>query len=158
MAAQASTDAQGEMLDIIAFRLRDQEFCVKTTTIREIRGWVPSTPIPHSPPEVIGVINLRGLIIPIIDLAYKLGMKGTEADERSAIVVAEVHKMVIGLLVDRVSDILTIPASQVQAIPDVASSFNNTFSEGIIANADGMICFLNLSKMFAEKQLQELAA
>jgi purine-binding chemotaxis protein CheW len=66
--------------------------------------------------------------------------------------------MVIGLLVDRVSDILTIPASQVQAIPDVASSFNNTFSEGIIANADGMICFLNLSKMFAEKQLQELAA
>ena len=88
----------GETLEIIAFRLHDQEFCVKTTTIREIRGWAPSTPIPHSPPEVIGVMNLRGSVIPIIDLAYKLGMKSTVANERSAIVVAEVHNMVIGSL------------------------------------------------------------
>ncbi|MEY9628209.1 chemotaxis signal transduction protein [Sinorhizobium fredii] len=86
----------GETLEIIAFRLHDQEFCVKTTTIREIRGWAPSTPIPHSPPEVIGVMNLRGTVIPIIDLAHKLGMKSTVANERSAIVVAEVHNMVIG--------------------------------------------------------------
>ena len=65
----------GDTLEIIAFRLHDQEFCVKTTTIREIRGWAPSTPIPHAPADVIGVMNLRGTVIPIIDLAYKLGMK-----------------------------------------------------------------------------------
>ena len=64
-----------ETLEIIAFRLHDQEFCVKTTTIREIRGWAPSTPIPHSPADVLGVMNLRGTVIPIIDLAHKLGMK-----------------------------------------------------------------------------------
>jgi purine-binding chemotaxis protein CheW len=153
-----TTKASGETLDIIAFRLRDQEFCVKTTTIREIRGWAPSTPIPHAPPEVVGVMNLRGSIIPIIDLAYKLGMKSTEADQRSAIVVAEVHSMVIGMLVDRVSDILTVAASQIQPIPDVATSINSNFSEGIIANGDSMICFLNLSKMFHEKEMEELAA
>ncbi len=147
-----------ETLEIIAFRLHDQEFCVKTTTIREIRGWAPSTPIPHSPPEVIGVMNLRGSVIPIIDLAYKLGMKSTEANERSAIVVAEVHNMVVGMLVDRVSDILTIPGNQVQPVPDINSSFDKSFSEGIIANADGMICFLNLAKMFREKEMDELAA
>ena len=90
----------GDTLEIIAFRLHEQEFCVKTTTIREIRGWAPSTPIPHSPPDVIGVMNLRGTVIPIIDLAHKLGMKSTEANERSAIVVAEVHSMVVGLVVD----------------------------------------------------------
>ena len=60
----------GDTLEIIAFRLHEQEFCVKTTTIREIRGWAPSTPIPHSPPDVIGVMNLRGTVIPIIDLAH----------------------------------------------------------------------------------------
>ena len=154
----SSTSFGGDTLEIIAFRLHDQEFCVKTTTIREIRGWAPSTPIPHSPADVIGVMNLRGSVIPIIDLAYKLGMKSTVANERSAIVVAEVHNMVIGMLVDRVSDILTIPASQVQPVPEVSASFDKTFSEGIIATENGMICFLNLSKMFKGTDLEELAA
>ena len=153
-----STSFNGEMLEIIAFRLHDQEFCVKTTTIREIRGWAPSTPIPHSPPEIIGVMNLRGSVIPIIDLAYKLGMKSTVANERSAIVVAEVHTMVIGMLVDRVSDILTIPSSQVQPVPEVTASFDKTFCEGIIANENGMICFLNLAKMFKDNELDDIAA
>ncbi|MGR6429539.1 chemotaxis protein CheW [Rhizobium sp. PAMB 3182] len=147
-----------ENLEIIAFRLHDQEFCVKTTTIREIRGWAPSTPIPHSPPEVIGVMNLRGSVIPIIDLAKKLGMPSTVANERSAIVVAEVHNMVIGMLVDRVSDILTIPSIQIQPVPEISASFDKSFSEGIIASEEGMICFLNLAKMFKESEAEEMVA
>lgn len=153
-----TTNYTGESLEIIAFRLHDQEFCVKTTTIREIRGWAPSTPIPHSPPEVIGVMNLRGSVIPIIDLAYKLGMESTKANERSAIVVAEVHNMVIGMLVDRVSDILTVAGSQIQPVPEVTASFDRSYSEGIIANENGMICFLNLAKMFREKEMEDVAA
>jgi purine-binding chemotaxis protein CheW len=158
MATINSTNFSGDTLEIIAFRLHDQEFCVKTTTIREIRGWAPSTPIPHAPADVIGVMNLRGSVIPIIDLAYKLGMKSTQANERSAIVVAEVHSMVIGMLVDRVSDILTISSSQVQPVPEVTASFDRTFCEGIIATENGMICFLNLAKMFKENEAEELAA
>lgn len=159
MAQLANNSAvSGESLDIIAFRLRDQEFCVKTTTIREIRGWAPSTPIPHAPPEVVGVMNLRGSIIPIIDLAYKLGMQSTAADKRSAIVVAEVHSMVIGLLVDRVSDILTVAASQIQPIPQVAASAGGNYSEGIVAHGESMICFLDLARMFEETEMRELAA
>ena len=158
MATINSASYGGENLEIIAFRLHDQEFCVKTTTIREIRGWAPSTPIPHSPADVIGVMNLRGSVIPIIDLAYKLGMKSTVANERSAIVVAEVHNMVIGMLVDRVSDILTIQSGQVQPVPEVTASFDKSYSEGIIANENGMICFLNLAKMFKESEADELAA
>ena len=153
-----STSFNGEMLEIIAFRLHDQEFCVKTTTIREIRGWAPSTPIPHSPPEIIGVMNLRGSVIPIIDLAYKLGMKSTVANERSAIVVAEVHNMVIGLVVDRVSDILTIQGNQVQPVPEITTSFDKSYAEGIIANETGMICFLNLARMFKEREMDDMAA
>lgn len=159
MATINSTSSfSGDMLEIIAFRLHDQEFCVKTTTIREIRGWAPSTPIPHSPADVIGVMNLRGSVIPIIDLAYKLGMTSTVANERSAIVVAEVHNMVIGMLVDRVSDILTIAAEQVQPVPEVTASFDRAYCEGIIATENGMICFLNLAKMFKESEAEELAA
>ncbi|MFK4259497.1 chemotaxis protein CheW [Agrobacterium tumefaciens] len=138
----------GDTFEIIAFRLHDQEFCVHTTSIREIRGWRPATPIPHAPADVIGVMNLRGIVIPIIDLANKLGMQSTVPNERSAIVVAEVHGMVIGLVVDRVSDILTVATSRLQPVPEIGGSESPCFVDGIIAQPDGMICFLNLERMF----------
>ena len=149
--------ANSDSLEIIAFRLNNREFCVRTIAIREIRGWAPSTPIPHSPPEVVGVMNLRGSVIPIIDLARKLGIPSTEANERSAIVVADVHNMAIGLLVDGVSDILTVTTSQIQPVPRI-SSFNQDFCEGIVTQPSGMICFLNLNAMFHPAEIENLAA
>jgi purine-binding chemotaxis protein CheW len=147
-----------ETLEIIAFRLNGQEFCVLTTTIREIRGWSPSTPIPHSPPNVLGVMNLRGSVIPIIDLAQKLGLPATVPSERSAIVVAEVHGTALGLLVDQVSDILTVRSSDIQALPVVTSSFDQSFSDGMITHDKSMICFLNLGQMFRQLLPEDLAA
>ncbi|MGO7733242.1 chemotaxis protein CheW [Rhizobium johnstonii] len=141
-----------DTLEIIAFHLHEQEFCVRTTTIREIRGWGPAMPIPHAPADVIGVMNLRGTVIPIIDLATKLGMKNTEPNERSAIVVAEVHGMAMGLVVDRVSDILTIASSLLQPVPEISVSGGMRYAEGIIAQAGSMICFLNLENMFERSE------
>jgi purine-binding chemotaxis protein CheW len=150
--ANSTAIFETDTIEIIAFRLHDQEFCVKTTTIREIRGWAPSTPIPHAPKDVVGVMNLRGTVIPIIDLAYKLGMQSTAANERSAIVVTEVRSMIIGMLVDRVSDILTIKSSEVQPAPEITTSFDKSYTDGIIARDNGMICFLNLAKMFHDQE------
>ncbi|TCQ08898.1 CheW protein [Rhizobium sp. PP-F2F-G36] len=159
MSAPGSTaGGTSDMLEIIAFRLHDQEFCVRTTTIREIRGWGPATPIPHAPADVIGVMNLRGAVIPIIDLARKLGMKSTEPTQRSAIVVAEVHGMAMGLVVDRVSDILTISESLLQPVPEISISPGMHYADGIIAQPDGMICFLNLDRMFEKAETALMAA
>ncbi|KIQ01829.1 chemotaxis protein CheW [Agrobacterium tumefaciens] len=144
--------------EIIAFRLHDQTFCVLTRTIREIRGWGPAMPIPNSPPDVIGVMNLRGTVIPIIDLANKLGMDSTEPNERSAIVVAEVHGLAMGLVVDRVSDILTIPENMLQPVPEISVSPGMRYADGIIAQPDGMICFLNLGRMFEEVAVRNMSA
>lgn len=149
---------ENDQIEIIAFCLQGQEFCVMTKTIREIRGWSPCTPIPQSPSDVLGVMNLRGIVIPIIDLASKLGMASTTPSERSAIVVTEIHTMVIGLLVDQVSDILTVKGSQIQPIPDVATSFNGSFSDGIITHEGSMICFLNLPRMFQNDSVRSYAA
>ena len=149
---------ESDTLEMIAFRLHGQEFCVLTTTIREIRGWSPSTPLPYSPPDVLGVMNLRGSVIPIIDLSRKLGMPATVPNERSAIVVADVHTTVLGLLVDQVSDILTVKGNQIQPVPEIAASFDRGFSDGIITHDKSMICFLNLARMFREHELEDIAA
>ena len=147
----------GDTLEIIAFRLYDQEFCVRTTTIREIRGWGPATPIPHAPADVIGVMNLRGTVLPIIDLANKLGIRSTEPNQRSAIVVAEVHGMAMGRVVDRVSDILTIAENLLQPVPEISVSTGMRYTDGIIAQPDGMICFLNLERMFEKVETMQMA-
>jgi purine-binding chemotaxis protein CheW len=144
-----TTSNAADALEIIAFRLHHQEFCVKTTSIREIRGWAPVTPIPHSPYEVLGVMNLRGTVIPIVDLAVKLGMPAAQATERSAVVVTEVNGMTVGLLVDGVSDILTVAGSTLQPLP-AATGPSAAFSDGIIAHDKSMICFLSLERMFGE--------
>jgi purine-binding chemotaxis protein CheW len=144
--------------EIIAFYVHDQQFCVKTTSIREIRGWGPSTPLPQSPPEMIGVMNLRGTVIPIIDLALKLGLPKIEASTRSAIVVAEVGHLTIGMLVDNVSDILTMATDALQPVPDIAADSTRSYSEGIIAQPTGMICFLSLDRLFEGYGAEDLAA
>lgn len=136
-------------LDIIAFQLGEQTFCIETTAVREIRGWAASTPLPHSSPEVLGIINLRGSVIPTIDLSRKLGMRSGETTERSAIVVVEVGGKPMGLVVDQVTDMLSVTADQLQPTPDIVGSFDNSFCGGIITHPSGMICFLNLNHMFA---------
>jgi purine-binding chemotaxis protein CheW len=158
MFSSQSSGAGGanQILEIIAFRLHNQDFCVRTTSIREIRGWAPATPLPHTPPDVLGVMNLRGTVIPIIDLARKLGMTKAEPNERSAIVVAEVHGMAIGLLVDGVSDILTIGQELLQPVPDISAAVS--YADGIITYQDSMICFLNLERMFGEDEARMLSA
>ena len=94
--------------ELISFRIGDQEFCVDIMAVREIRGWTPATALPHSPAYVQGVINLRGAVLPIVDLAARLGLKPAEPTVRHVIIVAQVGEQVVGLLVDAVSDILTV--------------------------------------------------
>lgn len=140
--------ANAASLEIIAFKINDQSFCVKTRSIREIRGWAAATPIPHAPREVLGVINLRGKVIPIVDLAVKLGMGATDATERSAIIVTDVNDMTLGLLVEGVSDILTVPADSVQPVPPGTGQATQ-FADGLIAHNGAMICYLNLEELFS---------
>ncbi|MFB2549689.1 chemotaxis protein CheW [Ensifer soli] len=134
--------------ELIAFRVGDQEFCVNVMSVREIRGWTPATPMPHSPHYMLGVINLRGAVLPIIDLSARLGMKPAEPTVRHVIIVAQVNSRVVGLLVDAVSDILTIREEQIQAVPDVATEFEKNFARGILAIEGRMVCLIELESVF----------
>ena len=154
-AALTSPITSNQMLEIIAFKLNQQQFCLRTETIREIRGWTPATPIPHAPAYVVGMMNLRGLVIPIVDLA-RLGMSDAVPQERSAIVVAEVHGMNMGLLVEEVSDILTVSSQSVQPVPNIHLASDVRYSAGIIVQESGMICFLDLEQAFNDDDSSKL--
>src|ERR1700744_955992 len=113
------SDNQGRR-QFITFRSGEQEFGADIMAIREIRGWTETTPLPHAPLYVRGVINLRGVVLPVVDLKARLGREATDANPKHVIVVVETEDRTIGLLVDAVSDILTVTAAEIQATPDLA--------------------------------------
>ncbi len=133
--------------ELIAFRLGGQEFCVDIMSVRDIRGWTPTTPLPHSPDYVKGVINLRGSVLPVIDLAARLGFRSTEPTARHVIIVTQVGNQSVGLLVDAVSDILTINADTIQPTPDVASELARAFMKGVLAIEGRMISLIGLDSV-----------
>ena len=129
---------------MIAFRVADQDFCFDIMSVREIRGWTPATVVPHSPPYVRGVINLRGAVVPIIDLAARLSLDVPEPTSRSVIIIAKVGGPTVGLLVDAVSDILSIGSDDVQPTPEVALDGSDCSVTGIITHDDRMIRMIDL--------------
>ena len=116
-------------------------------SVREIRGWTPATTLPRAPGFVRGVINLRGVVLPIIDLADRLGFAPTEPTPRHVIIVAQTGRQVVGLLVDAVSDIIAMPADKVQPTPDVGSEAARAFVLGVMAIDDRMISLIALESV-----------
>ena len=133
--------------EYITFRIGSQEFCIDIMAVREIRGWTPATPLPHAPGFVRGVINLRGAVLPIIDLAERLGFAPAEPSARHVIIVVHIGAQIVGLLVDAVSDIITETIGTVQPTPDVASEVAKQFVKGILAADGRMISMLALENV-----------
>lgn len=138
--------------ELIAFRIGDQEFCVNIMSVREIRGWTDATPLPHSPPYVMGVINLRGVVVPIVDLSSRLGMKPATPSARNVIIVAQVRSEVVGLLVEAVSDVLTVQDEQIQPTPEISSDLEKQYARGILAIDKRMICLIELGALFNDAE------
>lgn len=151
---EVSKSGNAETRELIAFRIGTQEFCIDIMSIREIRGWTPATPLPKSPSFVRGVINLRGTVLPIVDLAVRLGFAPAEPTARHAIMVSQIGQQVVGLLVEGVSDIFTVSDSDIQPTPDVASDMAKRFVRGVIATDGRMISLIALNAVLPSLEME----
>ena len=140
--------------ELIAFRIGEQEFCVDIMAVREIRGWTRATPLPRAPGYMKGVINLRGAVLPIVDLGARFGVTTSEPTARHVIMVARLGGRSVGLLVDAVSDIIQLTDEQVQPTPDVASDHVKSFVKGIFAIDGRMISLIELERIVPENEAE----
>ncbi|WP_300030369.1 chemotaxis protein CheW [uncultured Roseobacter sp.] len=108
-------------IELLTFQLADQEYSLDIMSVREIRGWTQTTPLPHAPSYMKGVINLRGTVLPVMDLSQRLGLKAREHSDRNVIIVVNHEDTMTGLLVDAVSDIIAITDDDLQPPPEVQS-------------------------------------
>jgi purine-binding chemotaxis protein CheW len=129
--AAAPTPEIGE-IEVISFEIGGQEFCIDIRAVREIRGWTQATPLPQAPSSVLGVINLRGMIMPVIDLRSRLGLGTTEPTPRHVIVVINHAQRTFGMLVDGVQESFRFDASRLQPPPDLGGGADLSVIDAIL--------------------------
>jgi len=142
----------------VTFLIGAEEYGLEVTAIREIRGWVPATPLPDSPPHLRGVIDLRGHIVPILDLRARFGGGLTEVTPRHVVVVVAMAERVMGILVDAVADIITAEAGAIQPVPDMETRSEAGYLAGLLALDGHMVALLDLGHVVAGRDAAAEAA
>ncbi|MEO0692086.1 MAG: chemotaxis protein CheW [Pseudomonadota bacterium] len=141
----ASPLAAATDVELLSFRIGENEYSVDIMAVREIRGWTRATSLPHSPSYVRGVINLRGAVLPVIDLALRLGLTVEDPSERNVIIVVDIGGRTIGLRVDAVSDILSFPKDELQDPPEMTADRGQAFVRALTVVEGRMIRILDLA-------------
>lgn len=141
-----------DSLELLTFRLADQEYSLDIMSVREIRGWTRTTPLPHAPSYMKGVINLRGTVLPVMDLAQRLGLEPREHNDRNVIIVVSHNQSMTGLLVDAVSDIVALTTDELQPPPEMQAGSEPNVIRSLTLISDRMIRVLDLDSIVAQTQ------
>jgi purine-binding chemotaxis protein CheW len=142
----------------LTFALGQEEYGVDILKVQEIKGYTAPTPVPNTPGYIKGVMNLRGTIIPVVDLRVKLALKETEYNQFTVIIVVTVGTKVVGLIVDSVSDVLNIPKSDIQAPPEFGSTVDVRFIEGMAKAGEKIVMLLDIDRVIADGELEAMEA
>lgn len=135
----------GTPLRIVTFKVADRQFGVDVSTVREIKGWQPTTPLPNAPPHVLGVVNLRGTVIAVHDFRQRIGLGPSTVGVSSVVIIVDLGDQLAGILVDAVSDIVDVPATQLRDAPDTGS--RETQLLGLVVRGDSVIVLPDLGAM-----------
>jgi purine-binding chemotaxis protein CheW len=134
---------------LISFAISDDQYGVDIRAVREIKGWTAITPLPGQPEYVRGVLNLRGIIIPIVDLRCRFGQGLTSVTPLHIVIVVQIAAKVVGLLADRVLDIVSLDGVEVKPVPKVAQSQRTNFLSGLVTSDDAMIALIDLPSLLS---------
>lgn len=145
-----------ELLQLVSFNIGEEEFGVDILKVQEINRMVEVTRVPNAPEYVDGVINLRGKVIPIIDLRRRFGMPRKEKDKNSRIIVVELTGKVLGFVVDAVSEVLRIPSSVTEAPPSIIAGIKAEYITAIGKLENRLLILLDLERVLSVDEAEEL--
>ncbi len=146
-----------ELLQLVTFSIGEEEFGVEILKVREIIRMLEITRVPRAPEFVEGVINLRGSVIPILDLRKRFGLVSKDNDKDTRIVVINIHNMTVGFIVDSVSQVLRIPANTVEPPPPVVAGLDSEYIEGVGKLEDRLLILLDLDRLLSSEERNVLS-
>ena len=152
--AQAQAGTGEQMREFLSFRLGAEEYGIEILKVQEIRGWEQPTTIANTPAFIKGVINLRGIIVPIVDLRLKFNLGEAKYDEFTVVIILSVAKRVVGAVVDAVSDVLSLAPAQIKPAPEFSAALETQFITGLGTIEERMLILLDIEKLMTSRDMQ----
>lgn len=160
--AVSSSHVESDHTDqYLTFIMAEEEYGVDILSVQEIRGWESVTPIPNSPRHIRGVINLRGTIVPIIDLRLQFGMKEIEYGPLTVVIVLKVitesGDRIVGIVVDAVSDVYSLKSDEMKPAPDLGENVNTSYIKGLVNVNETMVILLEIHRLLSDQDIPDLS-
>lgn len=152
-AAVAGGGTEANASEFLTFRLGDEEYGIEILKVQEIRGYEAVTSIANAPAFVKGIVNLRGTIVPIIDLRIRLGLQKVEYNQFTVVIILNVASHVVGLVVDAVSDVTILRADQIRPAPDLGMALNTAYITGLGTIDQRMIILVDIEKFMTSDDM-----
>jgi purine-binding chemotaxis protein CheW len=142
----------------VTFRLEEEKYGVNVMLVREVLKNTELAPVPGSPPFVLGIINLRGNVVTVVDTRKRFGLPPREPDEATRIVVIEMDEQVIGMMVDSVAEVVTLGESEIEYAPNVGNDDSAKYIQGVSNHGDELLILIDMDKLFTHEELAGEAA
>ncbi|HEX4500754.1 MAG TPA: chemotaxis protein CheW [Scandinavium sp.] len=142
--------------EFLVFTLGDEEYGIDILKVQEIRGYDQVTRIANTPSFIKGVTNLRGVIVPIVDLRVKFSQQDVEYNDNTVVIVLNLHQRVVGIVVDGVSDVLSLASDQIRPAPEFAVTLSTEYLTGLGALGDRMLILVNIEKLLNSEEMSLL--
>jgi Chemotaxis signal transduction protein len=155
---QGMEGATGAQTQFISFAIGADQYGVDIMAVREIKGWADITALPGQPEYVRGVLNLRGAIVPIVDLRCRFGQGLTETTPLHIVIIVQIEDRPVGLIGDRVLDIISVNAGQIQPVPRTAQGTTVNFLSGLVTHDDAMVALIDLTYLLEPLEALETSA
>jgi purine-binding chemotaxis protein CheW len=153
--SQSISDAHATT-QYLTVKLAEEEYGIDILAVREIRGWTPVTRIPQAPHYVLGVLNLRGAIVPVLDLRLRFGLNREAYNATTVTVIVTVAGRLFGIVVDAVSDVLDIEDTQLRPVPDMGTAVDTEYLKGLTSIGERMVLLLDADKLLQPQDVQQL--
>jgi len=152
--AQSRAAAEEAGREFLTFRLGAEEYGIEILKVQEIRGWEVPTAIAGTPEFIKGVINLRGTIVPIVDLRLKFGLEKANYDEFTVVIILSVARRVVGIVVDAVSDVVTLAPQEIRPAPEFGAAVDARFITGLGTLGERMLVLADIERLMTSRDMQ----
>lgn len=156
MVSSTAKDTEDPTLQWVTFRLEGETYGINVMQVQEVLRYTEIAPVPGAPPYVLGIINLRGNVVTVIDTRHRFGLQGADVTDQTRIVIIESDNHVVGILVDAVAEVVYLRQSEIETAPNVGNDDNARFIQGVCHKNNELLILVELNKLLTDQEWSDI--
>jgi purine-binding chemotaxis protein CheW len=146
-----------QVIQLVTFRLKDETYGINVMQVQEVLRVTEIAPVPGAPDYVLGIVNLRGNVVTVVDTRTRFELPTSELDDSSRIVIIESDEQVVGILVDSVAEVVELRQNEIDSAPNIGSDESSRYIQGVASHDDDLLIVVDLNKLLTEEEWSEMA-